>query len=166
MEAVWRERAGRLSQRPDFAEGEKGKLPVMVLGIGKERYGVDLPDVAEVLPLVRATPVPGAALVFAGVINVHGEIRPVFDLRRLLGMEMVQNAAPSRVILLRKAGREAGLQIDSVEQIVWIGPGDLESAEDGDAASSQRIPSKYIKRTAKGLLRLLSTEAVLGGLNT
>ncbi len=62
----------------------------MVLGIGAERYAVELRDVEEVLPPVRATPVPGAAAVFAGVINVHGEIRPVMDLRRLLGMDAVR----------------------------------------------------------------------------
>jgi hypothetical protein len=81
-------RAGRrLSQASGSRRSRTKRLPVIVLGIGKERYGIDLPDVAEVLPPVRATPVPGAAAVFAGVINVHGEIRPVIDLRRLLGME-------------------------------------------------------------------------------
>ena len=83
VEAAWRERAHRLSQRPDFAGAAAKHFPGVVLGIGKERYGIDLPDVAEVLPPVAPTPVPGAPAVFAGVINVHGEIRPVIDLRRL-----------------------------------------------------------------------------------
>src|SRR5580658_783747 len=91
METVCRERAHRLSQRVVSAEAGQDSLPVIVLGLGNERagierYGVDLSDVAEVLPPVRATPVPGAAAAFAGVINVHGEIRPVLDLRRFLGM--------------------------------------------------------------------------------
>ena len=45
----------------------------MVLGIGKERYGIDLQDVAEVFPPVAPTPVPGAAAVYSGVINVRTE---------------------------------------------------------------------------------------------
>ena len=151
----------RLSQRPvsGCAAGQD-VWPVMVLGIGKERYGIDLPDVAEVLPPVRATPVPGAAAVFAGVINVHGEIRPVIDLRRLLGIgRRFAQRRSARVILLRKDGREMGLQIDSVEQIRWIGSRDLQSA--GKAIRSR---PQHIKGSTKDLLMLLSTEALFAEL--
>jgi chemotaxis signal transduction protein len=161
MEAVWRERARRLAQRPVLAVAGQNTLPVLVLGIGKERYGIDLPDVAEVLPTVQPMPVPGTAAVFAGVINVQGEIRPVVDLRRLLGIETVLTGDPARVILLRKDGREMGLQIDSVEQVCWIGPGDLQSAGNGNAGTSL-----YVKGSTKDLLMLLSTEALFAELHT
>jgi chemotaxis signal transduction protein len=161
MEAVWRERANRLSQHAVVAEAGQNALPVMVLGIGKERYGIHLPDVAEVLPPVRITPVPGAAAVFSGVINVHGEIRPVMHLKRLLGMEALRDGDLARVIMLRKEGREMGLQIDTVEHIRWMGSGDLQSAANGDRGSS-----RYIKASTKDLLMLLSTEALFAELHT
>jgi len=161
MERVWRERADRLSRRPEVAEAGKNDLAVSVLGVGIERYGIELPDVAEVLPMIRVTPVPGVAAVFAGVINVHGEIRPVLDLRCLLGMEAIPAGHPSRVILLRREGRELGLQADSVEQIRWISSGDLALALPGDAGSSA-----YIKGSTKDLLMLLSTEALFTELQT
>jgi chemotaxis signal transduction protein len=115
--------------------------------------------VAEILPPVRITPVPGAAAAFAGVVNVHGEIRPAIDLRRLLGIGTTENGNPARVILLRREGREMGLQVDSVEQIEWIGTGDQESA-------SQHTSSKYVRRSTKDLLMLLSTEELFAELNT
>jgi purine-binding chemotaxis protein CheW len=158
-ETVWRERAKRLSRRP-VVRGGQDITPVIVLGIGKERFGIDLADVAEVLPPVRATPVPGAAAVFAGVINVHGEIRPVLNLRRLLGMEPASKGDLARVILLRKEGREMGLQVDSVELIRWIGSGDRQSG--GDGAGS----SPYIRGSTKDLLMLLGTEALFAELQT
>jgi purine-binding chemotaxis protein CheW len=159
MEAVWRERASRLSERPVLVE--ENLRPVIVLGIGTERFGVDLSDVREVLPPVRATPVPGAPPMFSGVINVRGDIRPVIDLRRLLGMETIANTGPARVILLRKEGREMGLQIDSVEEIRHIGPADLEPAGSGDAGCSA-----HIKGSTKDLLMLLSTETLFAELRT
>jgi purine-binding chemotaxis protein CheW len=158
MEAVWQERAKRLSQRPVMDENREDVLPVIVLGIGKERYGIDLADVAEVLPAVRATPVPGAAAVFSGVINVHGEIRPVMDLRRFLGMETVQNGDLARVILLCRDGRKMGLEIDTVEQIRWIKSGELEAGT-GDGKWSE-----HIKGSTKDLLMLLNTEALFAKL--
>jgi purine-binding chemotaxis protein CheW len=158
MECVWRGRADRLAMRPVLGQSGQNDLPVIALGIANERYAVDLPDVAEVLPPIRITPVPGAAAVFAGVINVHGEIRPVIDLRCLLGIEAIGNGIPARVILLRRDGREMGLQVDSVEQIEWIGAGDR------DAATTQYTLSKFIRSSTKDLLMLLSTEALFAEL--
>jgi chemotaxis signal transduction protein len=164
VEAVWRERAQRLSERPVAVQAGKNAFPVLVLAISKERYAIDLPDVIEVLAPVRPTPVPGIAAVFAGVINVHGGIRPVLDLRRLLGMpaqetETTGSGNPAKVILLRRQGREIGLQIDSVEQIRSIGAGELQPAGAGAIGSSP-----YIKGTTQDLLMLLSTAALFAEL--
>jgi chemotaxis signal transduction protein len=163
VEAVWRERAERLSARPVSAGSAQNAFPVLVLGIGKERYGIDLPDVVEVLPLLSPTPVPGAPAVFAGVINVHGEIRPVIDLKRVLGMETVEHG-PARVILLRKDGRELGLQIDSVEQIRWIGAGELGAGEFAGSGKGSVGGSRHIRGSTKDLLMLLTTEALFAEL--
>jgi purine-binding chemotaxis protein CheW len=158
VEAVWRERAERLSERPLSAEPAQNAFPVLVLGIGKERYGIPLPDVVEVLPLLSPTPVPGAPAVFAGVINVHGEIRPVIDLKRFLGMETAEDG-PGRAILLRKDGHELGLQIDSVEHIRSIGAGEFEASGNVHAGSP-----RHIRGSTKDLLMLLSTEALFAEL--
>jgi purine-binding chemotaxis protein CheW len=165
VEAVWRERAKRLSERPVSGEAGQNAVPVLMLALSKERYAIDLPDVIEVLAAVRPTPVPGIAPVFAGVINVHGEIRPVLDLRRLLGMpalgrETAGSVPLARVILLRRHGRELGLQIDSVEQIRWIGPGEMERAGNGSVGSSP-----FIKGSTQDLLMLLSTDALFAELH-
>jgi len=157
MEAVWRERAVRLSERPVAAEAGQDFQPVMVLGIGAERYGIELGDVAEVLPPVRATPIPGTAAVVAGVINLHGEIRPVLDLRRLLGREGVPGGERPRVIVLSRGGRQMCLQIDSVEQIRWIGSRDLQAGENPGR-------SRYIARSTKDLLMLMNTAALFAEL--
>ena len=158
MEAVWRERARWLSQNPKLAVRGQSTLPVVVVGIGKERYGIPIENVAEVFPPLRPTPVPGAPALFSGVINVHGEIRPVLDLRRMLGIaagvNTVRNGAPRRLLLLRKDGREMALEIDSVEQIRWIGAMEL------SAAGQMEAVSPHITGSTADLLMLLSTEAL------
>ena len=156
IEAVWRSRADRLSQRPLAIEAGQDFKPVLVLGIGTERYGIDLSDVVEVLPPIRATSVPGAAAVVAGVINVHGEIRPVMDLRHLLDMGAAPGGERTQIILLNQAGRQMGLQIDSVEQIRWIGSRDMRP--DGKSGRSH-----YIQGSTNDLM-LLDTEALFAEL--
>jgi chemotaxis signal transduction protein len=160
MEAVWRQRAVRLSRRPIAAGASEDALLVLVVGLGEERYGIELPEVAEVLPPVEITPVPGAPTLLSGVIHVHGEIRPVVDLRRLLGIEAVENDKFPRVILLRRQGREMGLKVDSVEKIRGVTSGELHSA--GDGYTTQ--PGRYITAFTKDSLMLLSTEALFAEL--
>lgn len=161
MEAVWHERADRLSQRPVLAEGGVDTLQVIVLKVGNERYGIDLADVAEVLPPLRATPVPGAPAVFSGVINIHGEILPVMDLRRFLSLDAIEDGSIARIILLSKDGRKMGLQIERVEQIRRIERRELLNASHGNAGWSWRI-----KASTMDLLMLLSTEALFAELHT
>jgi purine-binding chemotaxis protein CheW len=160
VERVWRERATRLSQRPVLTRSGQD-LPVIVLGVGNEQYAIDLADVAEVLPLVRTTPVPGAPSVFSGVINAHGEIRPVLNLRRFLGLESIQDGGLVRVLLLRNGGRELGLEIESVEKIRRIESGELQVDGRGVTGRSQKI-----RASTNDLLMLLSTEAIFAVLQT
>jgi hypothetical protein len=85
------------------------------------------------------------------------------------------------VILLRKDGRELGLQIDSVEHIRWIGSGELGSGELGPGelgpgelgpedldATGSLDPgcSQHVRGSTKDLLMLLGTEALFAELHT
>jgi chemotaxis signal transduction protein len=158
MEVVWRQRAVRLSRRPLAARTTQNEFRVMVLEIGDERYGIELADVAEVLPPIQVTPVPGAPPFFSGVVNVHGEIRPVADLKRLLGIEASGNLA--RVILLRKQGREMGLTVDRVEQIRSVASEELQSADGPNAGLSAR----YLRALTHDTLMLINTEALFAEL--
>jgi len=175
IESVWRGRADRLAQRAVAEETLHGGRQVIVLGIGNERYGIDFPEVAEILPPVQVTAVPGAAAVFAGVVNVRGEIRPVIDLRTLLGMGAgTGNGTLSRVILLRREGREMGLRVDTVERIDWIRGSDAEfTSNDGEGlprgldedVTPRSRRSKYIAESTGNLPMPLRTEALFAELD-
>jgi chemotaxis signal transduction protein len=158
MESVWRERATRLASRASaYAPG--AEMRVIVLKIGAERYGIELTAVAGVLPPVLCTPVPGAPRALAGIIAVHGEIRPVLDLRRMLGTEPhVAAEGPAPVVLLSRKGRQLGLQADRVEQIRSI----RKSAcrEIGDSS----FPARYVESLTDDTLMLLRVDALFAEL--
>jgi purine-binding chemotaxis protein CheW len=160
METVWRQRAVRLSRRPTDTRDTPSSIPLMVLELGEERYGIELADVAEVLPPIQVTPVPGASPFFAGVVNVHGEIRPVADWKRLLGMETAAKSDRARVVLLRKQGRELGLVVDRVEQVRSVGSPELQSA----GAPNAGLSSRYLKGLTRDAVMLIDTEALFAEL--
>ncbi len=58
----------------------------LVFEIAGQRYGLRGDTVRELLRAVAITPLPNSAAHVEGVINVRGQIVPVLDLRRWLGL--------------------------------------------------------------------------------
>jgi len=120
---VWSERAKRYAASDESREAGAelaAAESVLIFRLGGDRYGIPVSSVREVLPQARIAPVPGAPAAVAGLIQVRGEIRPVYDLRHRLQMP---DAAPrptkegETVIILSSAGRDFGIRADAVEEI-------------------------------------------------
>lgn len=117
LASVYRERATRLAQPQAEGEAPSAEAMILVFACGQERFGVLLPEVVEILPGARLAPVPGAPPQVAGVVQVRGDIRPVYDLAQLMGIASTGDCSSdsSQIILLRDGGLEAGIRASSVE---------------------------------------------------
>jgi chemotaxis signal transduction protein len=77
-----------------------------------------LSDAVEILTHAKRTIVPGAPEEVAGVIQIRGEIRPVFHFGRLLQhAEETKGDGPEAVLVLRAASRQFGVLVDEVEDV-------------------------------------------------
>jgi chemotaxis-related protein WspB len=77
--------------------------------IGDESYALDTAQIAEVLPLLRITPVPRAPAGVAGLITYRGLSVPVVDLGDLMLGEPARPHISTRLILVRRGGHLLGL---------------------------------------------------------
>jgi purine-binding chemotaxis protein CheW len=157
-EAVFRQRAARLAQRRAQAEAPAGTLRVLVFALGEERYALDLSDLTELLPFTGCTPVPGGPPPLLGVLNVHGEIRSVVDLGRLLDLPARDGGTGGYVLLIRRHGREVTLRVDRLEGIVVLAADELMVP----GASADGPAFRQVKALGPEGLRLLDTDALLG----
>jgi purine-binding chemotaxis protein CheW len=151
VQAILRQRAARLAQPPEIDRAGHS-VSVLVFGMGSERYGIELPRLQEVISRPLRAPVPGAPPQLAGVVSVRGEIHPVWDLARLLGLPDLPADTVENVLLVRRAPRPFGLRTGPVEGVREIQP-----AECGPAPPSAR----HIKWIAPDLLSILDTEKLL-----
>lgn len=107
------ERARHLA-RPAAAK-ERATAPVEIitfkLGIG--RYGLETRFVQEVLQQADVTKIPGVSDFVLGVINVRGDIIPVFDLLRFFGLPVTAAPDRSRMIVIGSLRAEFGILVDS-----------------------------------------------------
>jgi purine-binding chemotaxis protein CheW len=120
---VWSERAKRYAESQQSREAGVASAAgesVLVFRLGNDRYGIPVSSIREVLPQARIAPVPGAPAAVAGLIQVRGEIRPVYDMRQRLQMP-ADAPRPAKegetVIVLSAGGRDFGIRVDAAEEI-------------------------------------------------
>jgi purine-binding chemotaxis protein CheW len=90
---------------------------MIVFRLGDERYALFLSDVVAVHKCAKLAAVPGAPDSVAGVIQFRGEIRPVYRLHNHQAKPMAKKENSCHVILMRAAGGQFGVLVDSVEEI-------------------------------------------------
>lgn len=155
IESTFERRATQLASRRAQAGAASTALPVQVFFLGEQRYGIELSELTEVVPLNQCTPVPGAPAEFLGVINRRGEIRVVADLSRLLGLGNGAAEAAGYVLLVGKRGHEVGLRVDRLDQIQRI----AQEAMTGPGGTGD-LPARYVKAFTHDKIILLSIEAI------
>lgn len=107
----------------------------MLFRLGDRRYGIDLDAVREILPVRRATRVPGAPAYVAGLINVRGTIVTVLDLgARLDGNSSL--APDGSVILVEHRQKVVGIAVAEVNDVMMIPTESIEQATERDEADS------------------------------
>lgn len=85
------------------------------LRVGAEAYALPVECVLEVAELGDVTEVPGSDERVLGVRNLRGEVLPVFDLARLLGIG--QERRPEHLVVLEASGARVGLAIHGITSV-------------------------------------------------
>ena len=146
------------------ATSEKEKLMQLVgFNIGKERFGVDILTVQEIIRSAPITAVPDSPDFIEGVINLRGSIIPVIDLRKRLRLYKPEThqRSDSWIIILNINNRVTGFIVDKVTQVLKIETGTIEPPPDIVVAG---LRSQYIRgvcKIDKKLLILLDFDQIL-----
>jgi purine-binding chemotaxis protein CheW len=86
--------------------------------VGSELYALPVENVLEVAELGDLSAVPGSGPSLFGVRNLHGQVLPVFDLARVVGIG--RDDHPSRIVVVEHHGQVAGLAVDEVIEVASL----------------------------------------------
>lgn len=89
-------------------------LKLVVFAAEGERYAVRLAVVERVLPMVAVSALPKAPAVALGIINLHGAVVPVLDIRRRLGLPPRDYGLTAHLLVARTSRRAVALPVDEV----------------------------------------------------
>lgn len=87
-------------------------LALAVFVIEGQRYALPVSVVERVLPMVAVSPLPQAPAVVLGVISVHGQVVPVTDFRRRVGLAPREYGVGSHLLVARTRRRTLALAVD------------------------------------------------------
>ncbi|MBI9100127.1 MAG: chemotaxis protein CheW [Spirochaetaceae bacterium] len=97
-----------------------------------EEYAIEVSKIESVLEYTKITPLPGTDDSIKGVINLRGRALPVVDLRMAMSLEeseITQNT--SIIVMFIQSDGDIltmGGLVDSVKEVVEIGPEDIQEA--------------------------------------
>ncbi len=114
--------------------------------LGKERFGVDILMVQEIITVPEITRIPNAPSFVEGVINLRGRLVPVIDLRKRLNVGSNTFERNTRIIVIQIGGKVTGLVVDAVESVTRVSQDSIETAPE---IVTVGVESQYITGVSK-----------------
>jgi purine-binding chemotaxis protein CheW len=135
---------------------------VVVFRLNKEEFGVPIESVQEIVRLPNEmTKVPKAPSSVEGVINLRGAVLPVIDLRRRLGLAVVERSDRQRIIVLVIDGVRTGFIVDSVAEVLKVPKSAIEAAPRLSGEQSQVLARMANLEKQKRMVQLIDPKHLI-----
>ncbi|WP_142847610.1 chemotaxis protein CheW [Telmatospirillum sp. J64-1] len=112
LSRLFRERAEHLA-RPRGIKPVLGEA-ALAFRLREDSYALALSALVEVAPLTSVTPIPAAPEMLLGVANQRGDIRPVLDLHRMLGLPPPPADTPAHLLFLRRPQGPVAVRVEAL----------------------------------------------------
>jgi purine-binding chemotaxis protein CheW len=128
--------------------------------VGDAMYALPIDQVQQIVRHEGVTEVPQSPRYVEGVMNLRGEVVPVVNLRARFGLHEDDTARRSRVIIATVGGKNYGLHVDDVREIVDV-EDDAVETENIDVLNVSAEVVRAIARTSSELFIVLNMERIL-----
>ena len=102
---------------------------LVVFTLDEQRYALHLPSVERAIHMIEITPLPSAPGIVIGVVNVHGAVVPVLNIRKRFRLSEREPDLGDQLIIAHTAKRMVALVVDSVNDVVAFPAGELVAPE-------------------------------------
>jgi len=145
---------------PPGTAGAGAPLRLVCFELREQELAFPIADVRETLTLRPITRVFLTPPALAGIFSLRGDIVPVIDLAVLLGLSPTAAGDDSRIVVIDRGGKVAGIVVDRLRE--------LRTLEAGLEPAPPSLPVDVatlllgIAATQTGTVRVLDLEAILG----
>lgn len=136
------------------------EIQLVAFNLGLEEYAIDILSVQEINRILPITRIPNAPHFVEGVINLRGNVIPVLDLNKRLGLPARSDTEQTRIIILKVNEIIAGIIVDGVTEVLKLDQNQIEEA----ANITTSVDTDFLLGVGKlsdRLIILLNLEKVL-----
>ncbi|MCS7235358.1 MAG: chemotaxis protein CheW [Armatimonadota bacterium] len=137
-----------------------GEQHLVVVRLDRERYGVPIEHVHEIIRMQEVTRIPRAPAFVEGVINLRGQVIPVIDLRKRFGLPHGERNGAARIVVVEMNGSRVGVVVDAVLEVLRLPNSSVVPPEELLAASEVAFLQGVAKQ-GEDLILLLDLQRVL-----
>lgn len=120
-------------------------LQQVVFNLDKEAYGLDIMKVNGIEKYQEVVNIPNSPDYIEGMINLRGEVLPIFSLRKKFKLTDKPMDDETKIIVAYTNNIKVGFVVDAVQEIMQIDEKDVEAAP----PIVTGFDRKYIKSIAK-----------------
>jgi len=102
----------------------------VVFTIDDRKFGLGLSCIERILRIVEITPLPGAPEIVTGVINIQGQVVPVYNIRRRFSLPERETSLNDQLIVANASKRKVAIVADRVSGMVECPRQEIVSAAD------------------------------------
>ncbi len=112
--------------RPPTPAADGARIEVLEFVLAHERYAVESRYVRDVYPLEQLTPVPCTPAFVLGIVNLHGEILSVIDIKKFFDLPEKGLTDLNKVIVLESGNMRFGILADVIVGVHTIPATDIQ----------------------------------------
>ncbi len=129
--------------------------------LGDQFYGVEITSVREIRQWSPTTELPNQPPYGRGVLDIRGEVLPVYDLRARFGGPLVDVTDSHVVLIVSIDDRSIGILVDAVSDIIDLGAADLRPVPEGARAAEHETVTSLANHGNR-MIALLDLPALFG----
>ena len=136
------------------------RLQFATFYLAQEYFGLNILQVQEIQQPQSVTPVPRAPRHVLGLISLRGQIIPLLDLRRLLGISGERTTKNPYHIVVQSAGVVASLEVDRIGDVIDVSKEQYKAPPE----SVRSVDREYLRAVypmENGLLSVLDVDKLL-----
>lgn len=133
----------------------------VVFRLAGETYGLDIGKVKEIIYMQTITAVPNTSAFIEGIINLRGQVIPVYNMKAKFGMPDYEPDRQTRIIVVETEEVLVGIIVDGVSEVLNVSDDVIEPPSPAIATNFNEDFIAGIAKLEEKLVILLNLEQIM-----
>jgi purine-binding chemotaxis protein CheW len=149
-----------MEDEEEEAEAQETRIELLSFTAGDEEFALSVFEVKEIINYQPVTVIPRCPEYIIGVISLRGEIIPVLDLKKRLGIGGAAPGGEPMIVIVAQGDEAAGLLVDGITGMIIIRESEVEVTP--DVVSPEKAEFfRGVVRSGERLATILNVDRIL-----